>query len=287
MQLDTESLRTFAAVLDTGGMTSAAEQLNLSQSAVSWKIKRLEERVGRDLLIRDGRAIRPSRDGLELLTYARSIIDLHDEAVARLTSSELTGRLRLGVTEEVSADCVGEVVGRFDRVNPGVTINIVVDRSNRLEELVASGDLDVALVQVWTSDRQAGDTVLWEDEQIWICAPNWTYDEGTVPLVTFGEHGFYRPLAEQMLSDGGIDYRLAFSGPSSGSLLAAVEAGLGVALLSSRSVSGRVVDWPRAESLPRLPVVQQVARAAPGPRTEIVDELIAELIHELHEPATS
>ena len=116
MQLDTESLRTFATVLDTGGMTSAAQQLNLSQSAVSWKIKRLEERVGRDLLVRDGRSLRPSRDGQELLVYARAIIDLHDEAVARLSSSELTGRLRLGATEEVSAEHVGNAASRFDRV---------------------------------------------------------------------------------------------------------------------------------------------------------------------------
>lgn len=53
MQLDVESLRTFATVLDLGGMTRAAEALDVSQSAVSWKIKRLEEKVGRDLLIRE------------------------------------------------------------------------------------------------------------------------------------------------------------------------------------------------------------------------------------------
>ena len=81
MHLDVESLRTFAMVLETGGMTRAAEKLDLSQSAVSWKIKRLEERVGRDLLIREGRSLRPSRDGEELLGYARTIIDAHDEAV--------------------------------------------------------------------------------------------------------------------------------------------------------------------------------------------------------------
>ncbi len=123
--------------------------------------------------------------------------------------------------------------------------------------------------------------MLWQDDQVWICAPDWTYGEGTVPLVTFGKDGFYRPLAEQILSDAGIDYRAAFSGPSSASLLAAVEAGFGVALMSSRSVSGRVVTWPRGESLPALPVVQQVARATPGPRTEIVNALIAVIAHEL------
>ena len=281
MQLDTESLRTFATVLDTGGMTSAAQQLNLSQSAVSWKIKRLEERVGRELLIRDGRSLRPSRDGQELLGYARAIIDLHDEAVARLSSSELTGRLHLGATEEVSAELVGNAVSRFDRVHPGVIIDIIVDRGLRLEELLDRGELDLALVQVSATDLRQDDTVLWQDDQVWICAPDWTFDEGTVPLVTFGKDGFYRPLAEQILSDAGIGYRAAFSGPSSASLLAAVEAGFGVALMSSRSVSGRVITWPRGESLPDLPVVQQVARAAHGPRTEIVTALITDIANEL------
>mgnify|MGYP006143540039 FL=1 len=283
MQLDTESLRTFATVLDTGGMTSAAQQLNLSQSAVSWKIKRLEERVGRELLIRDGRSLRPSRDGQELLGYARAIIDLHDEAVARLSSSELTGRLHLGATEEVSAELVGNAVSRFDRVHPGVIIDIIVDRGLRLEELLDRGELDLALVQVSATDLRQDDTVLWQDDQVWICAPDWTFDEGTVPLVTFGKDGFYRPLAEQILSDAGIGYRAAFSGPSSASLLAAVEAGFGVALMSSRSVSGRVVTWPRGESLPDLPVVQQVARSASGPRTEVVTALIADITNELGE----
>jgi DNA-binding transcriptional LysR family regulator len=262
-------------------MTSAAQQLNLRQSAVSWKIKRLEERVGRELLIRDGRSLRPSRDGQELLGYARAIIDLHDEAVARLSSSELTGRLHLGATEEVSAELVGNAVSRFDRVHPGVIIDIIVDRGLRLEELLDRGELDLALVQVSATDLRQDDTVLWQDDQVWICAPDWTFDEGTVPLVTFGKDGFYRPLAEQILSDAGIGYRAAFSGPSSASLLAAVEAGFGVALMSSRSVSGRVVTWPRGESLPDLPVVQQVARASPGPRTEIVNALIADIANEL------
>ena len=76
MQLDVESLRAFAPVLETGGMTRAAERLGISQSAVSWKIKRLEERIGRDLLVRHGRSLRPSRDGEELLRFELSLF--HD-----------------------------------------------------------------------------------------------------------------------------------------------------------------------------------------------------------------
>lgn len=283
MQLDVESLRTFIAVLETGGMTSAATELEISQSAVSWKIKRLEERVGRSLLVRDGRTIRASSDGQELLPYARTIVSTHDEAVARLSSSELTGRLRLGATEEVSADCVGAVVGRFNRVHPGVTVEVLVDRGQRLQDGLDGRRLDLALLQVSPDEERPGDTLLWEDQQLWICSPEWTYEEGPVPLVTFGESGFYRPLAERMLSDAGIGYQVAFSGPSSASVIAAVEAGLGVALLSSRSVDGDVIVWPRAESLPPLPPVHQVARSADGQPSEIVAELIADLTLEFRE----
>ena len=278
MQLDVESLRTLIAVVDTGGMTRAAERLGLSQSAVSWKIKRLEERVGRPLLIRDGRRLRPSRDGEELLEHAHTIVESHDAAVARLSSTELSGRVRIGATEEISTDVLGEVIGRFDRIHPDVTIEVHVDRSLVLDPLLRKGQLDVALVQVDRADIVRTDTVLFDVELHWISSPVWTYEEGSVPLVTFGRHGFYRPLAEEILDEAGIPYRIAFSGPSSASVLAAVEAGLGVAVVSAWSLTDGVVAWPRAAGLPPLPVVHQVARAAPGERSDIVTELIAELV---------
>ncbi|MEM9651133.1 MAG: LysR family transcriptional regulator [Actinomycetota bacterium] len=279
-----ESLRAFVAVCETGGMTRAAERLGLSQSAVSWKIKRLEERVGRDLLIREGRSIRPSRDGSDLLTYARQMIETHDAAVARMAGSDLSGRIRLGATEEVSAACLGPVIGRFDRIHPGVTIEIIVDRVRNLEELLTGGGLDIAVLQIYPEDQKRGDILLWVDEQRWITAPDCAYDEGVVPLVTFGKGGFYRPLAERVLRQAGIPHRIAFSGPSSASVLSAVESGLGVAILANRSIDGAVTDWVRAESLPDLPPIHQVARSSPGERSPIVAELLSDLEDALYEP---
>lgn len=286
MQLDVESLRAFVAVLETGGMTRAAERLGLSQSAVSWKIKRLEDRVGRDLLIREGRSIRPSRDGSDLLVYARQLIETHDSAVARMSGSELSGKIRLGATEEVSAACLGPVIGKFDRIHPGVTVEIVVDRGRVLEDMLKAGGLDIAVLQVNPDEQRKGDSLLWVDEQRWITAIDCAYDEGVVPLVTFGESGFYRPLAERFLRQAGIPHRIAFSGPSSASVLSAVESGLGVAILSGRSIEGQVTDWVRADSLPPLPPVHQVARSSPGERSEIVAELLGDLEHALYEPLT-
>ena len=96
MKLDTESLRALIAVLEHGGMTNAADELDVSQSAISWRIRRLEERVGTDLLIRDGHKLSPTEAGQTLLRYAETIVSAHDAAVRTLSGSALEGTVRLG-----------------------------------------------------------------------------------------------------------------------------------------------------------------------------------------------
>ena len=283
MQLDVESLRAFITVLDLGGMTAAADELDVSQSAVSWKIKRLEERVGRELLVRDGRRLSPSRDGRELLEYARTIVATHDAAVTRLSATGLEGSVKLGSTEEASALCTGAVCGRFSRIHPNVDLDFHVDRSSRLASMVAANELDVAVLQLRAHDVRARDTVLWHDTLMWVSSPDWTYDEGTVPLITFGEDGFYRPIAEAALRDADIPHRVAFSGPRTAGVLSAVSAGIGVALLSSRSVSGDVIQWPRGDTVEHGQPVVNVARAARGAASEVAAELLADIRAELGE----
>ena len=283
MQLDIESLRTFATVIDLGGMTRAAEALDVSQSAVSWKIKRLEEKVGRDLLIREGRTLRASRDGRELLDYARSIVSTHDEAVSRLESSELTGTVKLGTTEEVSAARMCDVLERFNRIHPAAKIEFVVESSPALDDMLNKGMLDVAVLQVLPNDQRPTDTVLWRDELIWMCSPEWTYEAGDVPLITFGDRGFYRPLAEGLLNQAGIDSWVSFSGPSIASVIGAAEAGLGVVVLAASSFESDLISWPRATQLAELPMSFQIARSSPGESSRIATELIADIVSELGE----
>ncbi|MEM7342336.1 MAG: LysR family transcriptional regulator [Actinomycetota bacterium] len=284
LQLDIESLRVLVAVVDRGGMTRAAELLGMSQSAVSWKIKRLEQRVGRDLLVRDGRSFRLSHDGAELITYARNLVDMHDEAVARLSSSDLTGRVRFGTTEEVSEFCMRNVLARFNRTHPMVNIELFVDRASQLDDRLQAGSLDVAVLQVGPEEVRATDTMLWENDLMWVSSHDWTYETGEVPLITFGEHGFYRPRAEAALVDAGVPYRVAFSGPSTSSVLSAVEFGLGVAVIGDRWVTGDLIEWPRAADLDPLPPAATVARTGRRTDSAVTRELIDEIEQELTEP---
>ncbi len=283
VNLDVESLRTFLAVLDHGGMTSAAGHLGLSQSAVSWKIKRLEERVGKPLLVRDGHAIRPSTDGRRLIDDARSIVEIHDRAVYRLRSSDLTGTVRLGSNQELDTEQLSSALGRFKRSNPGASIEFVLSPSDQVAAMVADGELDIGLIQVTDDGLQPDDIVLWSDQLVWVTCCETPYRDGVIPLITFGDDCFYRPLSEPMLDRHRIDYTIAFSGSSNLGVQSAVAAGLGVAVVGSRLLGGDIVEWDRGQTMEALPCINQVARISPGPQSAVVAALVDAIRVELVE----
>ena len=284
-QLDVESLRTLLAVLDHGGMTRAAEHLHLSQSAVSWKIKRLEEKVGRPLLIRDGHSLRPTRDTRALLDDARAIVELHDRAAQRLASTDLTGTVKLGANEEIDASRMAAMLGRFRRTHPGATIEFVIDHTEHLIEHLEAGMVDVGVIQVDDNDLRPTDTVLWTDQLMWVtsCEADFA-PPATIPLITFGEHCFYRALSEPHLVDAGIDHAVAFSASSITGVWSAVAAGLGVGVLGSRYVDDEVVVWPPSRDLPPLPEIHLVVRTVPGETADVATALVDAIATELLEP---
>lgn len=274
MQLDVESVRTFLAVLDHGGMTRAAEHLGLSQSAVSWKIKRLEAKVGRPLLLRDGHSLRPSPLGRDLLSDGRQMVDLHDRAVRRLQSPGLTGSVRVGSNEGLDAVQMAAVLGRFRDEQPGVTVEFLVDRTGELCRMVANGLIDIALIQVSDDDLEPDDEILGSERLVWAAHRDLPFDTDPVPLVTFGEGCFYRPISEPLLDAAGIQHKVAISVHTSAGVHAAIEAGLGVGVLSERYLTGDVTEWERASQLPSMPDVLQVARVAPASEPDIVAALL-------------
>lgn len=285
LQLDVESLRTFLAVLDHGGMTPAAARLHMTQSAVSWKIKRLEERVGRPLLIRDGHTLRPTRDGRALLDDARTLVEIHDRAATRLRRSDLTGTVKLGSNEEVDAKRMASLLGRFTRSHPGATIEFVIDHTEQLSTKIDNGDLDVAIIQVLDGHVRETDAVLWSDTLRWVASCEHRERDDDVALITFGEHCFYRAISEPLLVDADIAHRVAFSASSISGVRAAVAAGLGVGVLGSRYLGGEIVAWSRGDLLPPLPVVHQVARTVPGESPAVAVALVDAIASELLDPA--
>jgi molybdate transport repressor ModE-like protein len=109
--LDIDSMRALTAIAESGGITRAAKRLNLSQSAVSHKMKRLERKLNRSLFARADGKLNLSADGEKLLDYAQRLVKLHDEAYASFHQSDLAGELRLGITEDISAPGMAQIRG--------------------------------------------------------------------------------------------------------------------------------------------------------------------------------
>ena len=286
LRLDIESLRTFLVALDTGGMTKAADDLGVSQSAVSLRIRRLEERIGTDLLIRAGRSLRPTPTGAELLPYARTLVATHDDAVARLNSSALRGTVRLGAGEERFAEHIAPILSRFRHAHPHSTVVFHIgDRARVLENMLEIGDLDMALTLVPDPEVRATDHVLWSDDLVWVVGEGTYVEADHVPLVTFTQGSLTRQLAEAALRASGRRYTTVFSGASLESLASAIRAGVGVALINRRSAPTGSTEWHRTAEFPVTDGVSYVARIAPGDPTPLTAELADEIRNELTEPS--
>jgi len=286
LRIDIESMRAFVAVVELSSIRRAAEQLDLTPSAVSWKIKRLEERVGKPLLIRDGHDLRPTHDGRLVLEDAPEIIQAHDRMVSRLAYPEFTGLIKVGSNEEVGAQRIAAILGRFQQTFPGSKVEFVVNQSRLLLPLIDGGRIDVAALQVAESELRPDDRVLWYDELRWATHRDLPFDDGVVPLVTYGENGFYRPVLEPILERHGIPYRYAVTSPSTAGVQAAVEAGLGVAVLPERLLVDDVVEWERGSTLDPLPASCHIVRAVPGEKNDVTEVLVEAIASELTDRAS-
>ena len=285
LKIDIESMRTFVAVTELGGISRAAEQLDLTPSAVSWKIKRLEERVGKPLLIRDGHDLRPTHEGRIVLEDAPEAIQAHDRMVSRLAYPEFTGLIKVGSNEEVGADRIAAILGRFQQTFPGSKVQFEVNQSRLLRPLIERGRIDVAVLQVDAEELRPDDHVLWDDQLVWATHRDLPFDDDVVPLVTYGENGFYRPVLEPILERHHIPYRYAVTSPSSAGVQAAVAAGLGVAVLAERLLTDDVVEWQRGADLGSLPIAHHIIRSVPGDQAAATAVLVEAIASELTDRA--
>ena len=278
MKLDIESLNAFKQVVEAGGFTAAAERLCLSQSAVSWKVKRLEQRIGWPLLRREGRGIALTEHGQELIEHARRILAAHDAAVRRFQGSELSGTLRLGVTDSIAVQHMGSIAKRFRRAHPGVSLQLRVELPLALERSLASGRLDMAILPLEVDRLRADDHPLWRDELLWLQSREVDFSaEPRLPLVTFGEDCFFRQLAVCGLGEAGIEFELVLECPSLTGVLSAVGAGIGLSLLNGRLLGEELCRWPGAEQLAAPPPIAYVIRAAQQPMGSLQQTLAGQI----------
>lgn len=275
-KLDIEALRTLCAIVDHGGITRAAENLPLSQSAVSHKIKRLEDNIGCSLLARHSGGPLLTRDGERLLSYARRLCALHDEALQSLSKQPLSGNIRLGMTEDVTSSDLSLILGRFTRLQPDVSVRTHVKQSTILQKELAQGEIDISMMQVFSSEMKSSDILLFRDSLHWVKDIDMELRlDQHVPFLAYDDDCFFKHWA---MEDGNLPasgLEIVLQCASSAGIASAVRAGLGVSLLPGRYLTDemQIID----EAFPPTPELCYVLRLGHNANSRHIQSLANEI----------
>jgi DNA-binding transcriptional LysR family regulator len=254
---DMDALRTIVLGTDLGSFARAASQLSRSQSAVSMHLKKLEDQVGRPLFRRNGRGLIPTEAGEALLTYARRIIALNDEAATSLGAPIAIASVQMGLPQDLFDDVMPEAITRFSRLRPGVHVEVRAGRNHALEEDVRAGRLDVA-VAFFPVGSEAHGTLLASLPMLWLGAKGFAKPDGDdpIPLVVFDHPCLFRQAALQALDRKGRRWRLSLTTPSLPGIWAALRAGYGVSVRPAHPIANGLRDVASELGLPKLPAIE-------------------------------
>lgn len=293
---DLDLLRSFTAIADCGGFSRAAERIGRTQSTISLQIKRLEAGLGQTLFLREGgRGGRTvlTPQGEILLTYARQILQISDEARARLMEPEVGGIVRLGTPEDFATVHLADVLARFARAYPQVALAVHCDFTVNLLDGFSKGQYDLVLFKRALQPDQApdaadaGGAAVWREALVWVAGARLVLAAGEpLPLVLAPAPDVYRRGTLAALDAAGRPWRMVLTSPSLAGLQAAVRAGLGVTVLPREMVPADLVVLGEAEHrLPVLPATEIVLYRAPGARAPAAERLGDHIVQSLEAAA--
>ena len=252
-----DQLRTLIAAVEAGSLTAAAPLRNLSQSAVSEQLRKLEEQAGCGLLVRSKTGVKPTEHGLRLVEHARKILALSDTAWRDLHDVALAGELRLAITDYFRPSGVAALLARFAARHPGIRLRVRIDKSDAIEQSHARGECDLAITMRATGAAAIkGATTIGSEALVWVgTAGSALPNVRPLPLVALPESCSLRRLAVSLLEKGRVPFYLAHEATGVAGLRSAVAAGLGIACLNASALETPLVNLRPGRQLPTLPRV--------------------------------
>ena len=248
--LDLEAVQAFVLIADLRSFTRAAQAIDSTQAAVSLKIKRLEERMGRRLVERTPRLVRLSAEGLALIDAARDLVSSHERAVRAFTTPRR--RLVIGISHLMVGPDLPALLRSMNQHDGSLVIELRVAGSREILRSFDEGTLDAAIVLRQDDDRRTGET-LFHERFAWIASADWLHQHnGPLRLATQGETCSVRAMALRTLDEAGIAWTEVFIGKGAAVLGAAAAAGLAVAVMARRAAPAGTVDVGPKLSLPVL-----------------------------------
>jgi DNA-binding transcriptional LysR family regulator len=249
--LDVEAVQAFVLVADLNSFTRAAEAMDSTQSAISLKIKRLEDGLGRRLIERTPRLVRLSAEGSAFLNAARNLVAAHQSAIGSFAVEHR--RLTVGISHHIVGAELAGLLKRMNGTDPALVMELHIDASRDVLEAFDNGERDAAFVLRHDAKRRDGE-VLFAEDFGWMAAPDFNHRPGEpLRLATQAEPCSVRAMAIGALDTAGIPWIEVFVGGGVATIGAAISAGFAVAALARRVAPPGTVDLGPRLGLPRLP----------------------------------
>ncbi|HWG02883.1 MAG TPA: LysR family transcriptional regulator [Trebonia sp.] len=259
---DPQLLATFLAVEQTGSFTRAAVRLGIQQPTVSQHIRRLEEQVGRTLVLRDTHSVALTADGEAMTGFARNILAAHEQASAYFSGARRRGRLRIGISDDLALTRLPQILRDFRRENPLIDFDLTVDQSGVLHERLEGDKLDVFI-----GKRPSGEgrgQLVKRDRLVWVGTPSTKLDmTRPLPLAVYPAPSISRGEMRRALTRAHVPYRSACVCRGVNGLIAAVAAGVGISALAASLVPAQLTRLGPAHRLPELGTIDLVLLTSP------------------------
>lgn len=280
ISLDIRMLRSLVSVVESGSITETARRLGRTQPAITLQLQRLEELAGKPLFNHEGRRMALTADGDTVLTYAKSILRLHDELLSQLASPVIEGHVVLGTPDLYAAFMLPSILAVFRRAFPRIQVELNCSLSTPLVGLVKRGEVDIALVT--RMNDFTGGQVVRQEQLIWMVGERSSaHQEPQVPLALLPPGNIYRDHAIECLETVRRRWRVACVSDSVGGLQAAVFAGMAVTVLGRSALVPSMREISVAEGFPALPKVDLLLYKSKGSTSKAAHALHDYLAHYL------
>lgn len=269
--LDIELLRTFIAVADLHTFSKAGIRLGRTQGAVSQQMQRLEMLVGTALFEKEGRTKRLTQHGQHLLSYARDLLLLNDDALRSLKDSRFSGVLRIGSPHDVADTLLPALLSQIARWAPSLNIELDVGRSPFLMEALHRGEVDMTISTRF--DPQLEGVLLRTSPTVWICSAQYQHRlHSPLPLILADYPSIFRRVAIEALDAAQVRWTPAYTTSNLLGIKAAVKARLGVTARSIELLDSEMRVLGDSDGLPRLPDTQFFLWIRPGTNQTLVKQ---------------
>ena len=248
--IDTQQIKSFIAIAETGTFSKAANNVGRTQSALSLQIKKLEDMLDCQLFVRTARRVTLTEHGEVFLGYAKQMISLQWEVFSRLKEPDLAGKIRFGTPEDFATYYLPDVLASFHQHHPRIQLSVECDLTLNLMKGFERGDFDLILVKRDPQTVKGGSKV-WREPLVWAAADHYIFEQ-PLSLVLSPQPCIYRARALAALDKAKIPWHISYTSPSLAGTLAAVKAGLGITVLPANMLPTGIHRIAKDLKLPAL-----------------------------------